>query len=144
MPTYATDVVAGAPNPATQVSPDYKPPFVGAARAFTQLQLGGPCTEQDSQVTATNTAAIFLQGNADRVGLLMINLGANDVYLSLTSSVSTTQGIKLPQSGGNVSMNVRDDFTLPSRTFYGITNAATSAVYVLEIIRADTTIPGGL
>lgn len=114
-------------------------PFFGAARSFTDAALGGPTSDQDSSVTAQTSAGILLQGNPDRVGLLFINLGSNDVYLALNSGVSTTNGLKIPSAGGNFVCNVRDDFTLPSRTFYAIANGGTSAVYILEILRISYT-----
>lgn len=114
----------------------------GAARRYTDAQLGGPTTDQDSSVICQTTAGIVLQGNPDRVGLLVLNLGNNDVYLALTSAAGTSFGSKLPANGGNFSCNVRDDFTLPSRTFYGLANGGTSALYFLEVIRLDYT-PAG-
>lgn len=107
----------------------------GAARAFTEAQLGGPIVETDSNPTAQTAATILIQSNGDRVGLVVINLGINDVYLALNSGVSNTNGIKLNKQGGNVAMNVRDDFTLPSRAWYAIGDGGTSQVYVLELLR---------
>ena len=107
----------------------------GAARAFTEAQLGGPIVETDSNPTAQTAATILIQSNGDRVGLVVINLGVNDVYLALNSGVSNTNGIKLNKQGGNVAMNVRDDFTLPSRAWYAIGDGGTSQVYVLELLR---------
>lgn len=106
-----------------------------AALLFTEQELGGPCLEQDSQVAVTTTPSIILQGNGDRVGLLMINLGVNNVFISLDSSVASNNGIQLASGGGLISMNVRDDFTLPSRAWYGLAITGAVFMYVLEIIR---------
>lgn len=114
-------------------------PFFGAARAFTDVALGGPTTDQDSTFTVQITSGIALQGNPDRVGLLIINNGANDVFLGLTSGVAVNAGMKLPALGGNFIADVRDDFTLPSRAFYAIANGGTSSIYILEILRISYT-----
>lgn len=114
-------------------------PFFGAARAFTDLALGGPTSDQDSTFTVQTTSGVVLQGNPDRVGLLIINNGANDVFLGLTSGVAVNGGMKLPALGGNFICDVRDDFTLPSRTFYGIANGGTASIYILEILRISYT-----
>lgn len=113
----------------------------GAARAYTEDQLGGPCDETESNPTVQLTAGVILQGNPDRVGLVFINLGANDVYIALNSAVSATNGIKVGASGGSATLNVRDDFTLVSRTWYGIASGGTSAIYILEEIRDQYTQP---
>ena len=113
----------------------------GAARWWTEGQLGGPTRENESNPTCQNAPTKLVNNNPDRVGLIMINLGANDVYIALNNGVSTTNGIKLPANGGNVTMTVRDDFTLPGREWDGITNAATSAMYVLEEIADVNLLP---
>lgn len=112
----------------------------GAARFGTEVLLGGPCRETESNPTIQTTPTVVVKGNPDRVGLIIINLGANDVFIALNNTVSTTNGIKLPNSGGNVTMTLRDDFTLPSREWDGIASGGTSAVYVLEEIQ-DVNLP---
>lgn len=114
-------------------------PYFGAARAFTEVALGGPCNEIESNPTAQTAAGVLLQGNPDRVGLVMVNLGTNDVFVSLNSGVSTSNGIRIAASGGNITMDVRDDFTIPSRTWYAIANGGTSAMYILEEVRQQYT-----
>lgn len=113
----------------------------GAARAYTEDQLGGPCNELESNPTVQTTVGILIGGNADRVGLVIVNQGANDVFISLSAGVSTSNGIRVGANGGSATLNVRDDFTLPSRTWYAIANGGTSAVYVLEEVRQQYT-PG--
>ena len=117
-------------------------PGVGAARAYTDQALGGPTTDQDSTFTVQTAVGIMLQANPDRVGVLFINNGANDVYIGLTSATAVNSGMKLPAAGGNFIANVRDDFTLPARTFYAIANGGTASVYILEIFRLQYT-PSG-
>ena len=107
----------------------------GAARAYTEIELGGPCTEIESNPTVSTTVSQIVGGNGDRVGLLIINMGANQIEMGLTPSVSTTNAIPIPGGGGFFQVNVADDFTLPTRAWYAITDAATTTLYILEIVR---------
>lgn len=118
------------------------PTFVGAARAQTERNLGGPCNEYDSYPTVLTTVSIVIQANPDRVGLVVINNSTNQVFFGLNSAVSATNGISLPASGGSMTLNVNDDFTLAARTWYGIAVGGTAAIYVLEIVRQDYYKPG--
>ena len=112
---------------------------IGAARQYTQDQLGGPCVENESAPTSTATVSVAVDGNGDRVGLLIVNLGSNVVYIGLSSAVSATNGIELAGSGGLASFDVRDDFTLPSRRWWCISPTGSSQLYVLEINRVTLT-----
>lgn len=114
---------------------------LGAALEFTQEELGGPCTENESFPVCQTTSTSLVNGNGDRVGLIIINLGANTVNVSVSSSVTANTGITLPPAGGSISMTVRDDFTLPSRNWWGIATGGTSQVYVLEIARYRKVLP---
>ena len=107
----------------------------GAARAYTEIELGGPCNEVESNPTVSTTVSQIVGGNGDRVGLLIINMGSNQIEMGLTPSVSTTNAIPLPGGGGFFQVNVNDDFTLPTRAFFAIADAGTTTLYVLEIVR---------
>lgn len=115
--------------------------FPGAARAFTEAALGGPCTEIETNPTIQATVTNVVNNSPDRVGLVIINLGANDVYIAMNAGVSNTNGLKLPANGGSVSMNVRDDFVIPSRQWFGIANGGASTIYCLEEVRTIYTPP---
>lgn len=111
-------------------------PREGAAREWTQQELGGPCNEQESNPTIATSVTTVIEGNGDRVGLVMINLGTNNVFVSLASDVGSSKGVFLAPSGGAVTLDVRDDFTLVSRKWFGIAITGSSVVYVLEIVRS--------
>lgn len=106
-----------------------------AALLFTEQELGGPCLEQESYPTATTTGVVAAQGNGERVGLTIMNLSANSVYIGLAGVVTSSTGIFLPGNGGFLTVNVRDDFTLPSRQWTALSVGGTAQLYVLEIIR---------
>lgn len=107
-----------------------------AALRYTEKELGGPCTENETSPVVTSAPGqLVAQGNGDRVGLIFMNLGGNAAYISLSSSPSSTNGIICQIFGGVITMNVRDDFTLPSRAWYAATAASSTILYVLEITR---------
>jgi len=108
---------------------------VGAALAWSQQQLGGLLEIKESNPTATTSAAQLVENNADRVALIIFNLGANDVFIAFNSGVSSTNGIKLVANGGFVTLTLRDDYTIQSYNFWFIAAAATSSVYVFELLR---------
>jgi hypothetical protein len=86
----------------------------------------------------------IITGNADRLGLLLLNLSANTVYVSIDNSVSATNGIRLGANGGSVALNVTDDGMIQTRTWYGLATGAGSSMYILELSRfiADRQLPG--
>jgi len=107
-----------------------------AALLFTEQELGGPCTEVESNPLVLSTApSVIAAGNGDRVGLIIMNLGPQNAYVGLVNNVSSTTGIFLPSGGGSISLTVRDDFTLPARSWSAIGNGGSTQLYVLEIIR---------
>lgn len=106
-----------------------------AALQFTEQELGGPCVEYETYPTCQTSPMSLVHGSGDRVGLIIINLGLNPVNIGLFASITATNGILLAPQGGLVSMTVRDDFTLPSREWWGIATGGTSQLYILEVVR---------
>lgn len=111
-------------------------PATPAALLFTQQELGGPIVENESIVAIPAAASeVFLNGNGDRVGLVLINVGSFVIYVGVTpGNLNLGQGIPLPSGGGAMTLTVRDDFTLPSRAWYAY-SPNNSSLYVLELIR---------
>ena len=73
--------------------------------------------------------------NGDRVGVHIINLSPNGVYVGRGADVSATKCLQyLAPSGGFFSLNVLEDFTLATRELYIIATAALSSVSTLEIV----------
>lgn len=114
----------------------------GAARAYAESNLGGPCDEVESYPIAIATVTAVCQGNGDRVGLMIMNVGPNPIFLGLLPSVSAAGGLSLAALGGVMILNVVDDFTLPTRTWYAIAPTGNSALYVLQIVRQGLTAGG--
>ena len=116
-------------------SSQYSRPF-GAARWFVEHYVGGPTREIESSIVLTpgvsTTVAI---SNPDRVGLVFVNNSASTILVVLSSEQSTgNNGIPVSAGGSIISMNVRDDFTLPAREWIAIGGAGIPVLYVLQIV----------
>ena len=113
-----------------------------AALLFTEQELGGPCVENESNPVCGISATSLINGSGDRVGLVIVNLGSNPVYVAMNAGVSSTNGILLAANGGLITMNVRDDFTIPSRQWWGLATGGTSQLYILALERFSYTPTG--
>lgn len=107
----------------------------GAAAQYIAKEYGGSFEEQDGTISVATAATKIVDNNPDALALVMINLGANTVYVAPNNKPSSTAGIRLDANGGNVSMIVRNDLTLPSRQWYGIADTAASDVYYVRVQR---------
>lgn len=116
----------------------------GAAAEFLRERYKGELTEDEASVTVGTGVSTIIGGNPDRLGLLILNLSSNTLYVSIDNSVSATNGIRLGANGGSVALNVTDDGMIQTRTWYGLATGAGSSVYVLDLTRfiADRQIPG--
>ena len=116
----------------------------GAAAEFLRERYKGELTEDETSVTVGTAVSTVIGSNPDRLGLLILNLSANTVYVSIENSVSATNGIRLGANGGSVALNVTDDGMIQTRTWYGLATGAGSSVYVLDLTRfiADRQLPG--
>jgi hypothetical protein len=114
-------------------------PFVyatSAALLFTEQELGGPCTEVESDVAVLqSTLTSICLGNGDRVGLVLMNVANNDAYISTNPLTTQPNGILISANGGAITLTVRDDFTLPARQWFAFAPAGLTQVHVLEIVR---------
>lgn len=108
----------------------------GAALEYTMKALGGPTVETNKFVPVNTSPVSLAPGNGDRVGLVLVNAGAADAFVAPDSGVSANLGIRLGANGGNVTVSVQWDFTLPSREWFGICPAGGPVnIYVVEWAR---------
>lgn len=107
----------------------------GGALDYSARIYGGLVQQTETFPSMTTTPTQIVNNNADRMGLLIMNTGSAQVFISLSNSPSSTQGILLAGQGGFFSTSVFEDLTLPSRGWSGVTALGTSTLYVLEIVR---------
>jgi hypothetical protein len=88
----------------------------------------------DPEVTQVGTSDVMIaKPNNRRVGLVIQNLSANEIYVRPNYAASTTTGIKL-LAGGSISFNFRDDFVMPTFEWHAISNSgSTIDIYVLSV-----------
>lgn len=79
-------------------------------------------------------ASRIVPQNANRLGLVIVNLSANNVFIAFDNQVSASHGIFLAPNGGSISMNYKDDFELVGFEVFGIASAAGSNIYCIEVI----------
>ena len=109
----------------------------GAALEWIEKEYGGKCKISQSVVSVpTLTPTLVTQNNADRVALVMVNLGTVDTFVTPNiGTVVAGNGVDLGANGGEVSVNVRDDMVLPIFEWRALTTSGTGTIYVLEVIR---------
>lgn len=109
----------------------------GAALAYVIDQFGGLTDEVESNptISASGTTQV-VPGNADRVSLVIINVGAHDVMVMPESSalaVSSGVGIRLAANGGGISLVLHDDLTMPSRRWIAASqDGSAGSLFVIE------------
>jgi hypothetical protein len=74
----------------------------------------------------------ILAANPKRVGLLILNLSANTMYIAPDENVGAARGIFLAANGGSVSMKWDHDFEVVSLPWYGSATADNSDVFIME------------
>ena len=111
--------------------------MTGAAQQFVAGLVGGFFVTRESDVILTTTAAEILRNDPERVGWLVVVTGATEAQLAFNVAVTTASSIRIPGSGGSFSANVREDFTLPTTSLYGIVAAGTTTLHIVEIVRVS-------
>lgn len=113
--------------------------FIGAALQYWRDQFGGVAVENENTVAVNTSVVSAINGNGDRLGLLIMNLGSANVFVAISSAVSGSFGTLLGANGGFISMNVKDDFTLQTRQWFAVCpSGGPSTIYTLELTRTGS------
>jgi hypothetical protein len=107
----------------------------GAAAEFLRDRYAGELTEREATTTVGTTISSIVESNPDRLGLLILNLSTNTVFVAIENNPSATNGIRLGANGGSVAFNVTDDGMIQTRAMFALATGAASSVYVLELTR---------
>lgn len=111
---------------------------MGAAYEYISKLIGGS-VEKIAEAVALGTGQdIIAQSDPERVWLSIVNLGSYDVYVSPAEGVSATFGYLLKANGGSVSLNLVDDFTMPTEQWYGVAIGGASTIFVASMRRFAT------
>ena len=104
------------------------------ASRFSISRWGTPTTPRLTSATVGTTASRIVVNNPRRVKLLLLNLGAVDVFVSFSSDVSTSSGLKLVASTGTLEANAADDGEEVISELYAIASAAGNTVMISEVL----------
>lgn len=84
-----------------------------------------------TQVKVTVTKIV--SHNPNRLGLVIVNNGTANIFVSPLNTVTVGNGIRLVPAGGSVIFKWDVDFELVSSEFFGIADGAASAIFVIEV-----------
>lgn len=85
----------------------------------------------DSVAVAVTKICSF---NPNRMGLVIVNTGSANIYVSPSGTVAVGKGTLLTSGGGSMSFVWDEDFELVAHDFYSIADGAPSTIYLMEIV----------
>ena len=92
-------------------------------------------TQINRVVSQIGVAAIpILRQQPNRLAFVIINLGTDQIFVGPFNNPSSTRGIQLGASGGNLTAVYFEDFELVGREWFGIANLAATDVLIMELI----------
>lgn len=94
-----------------------------------------PITNRDLAQAGVAVARLFRQ-DPDRLGFLVVNLSTADLFIGPFQDVSTTKGIRLGPSGGNISLLWEEDFETVAWEWFAVASAAASDLLAIEYVAA--------
>lgn len=99
-------------------------------------RLGVSTTElYNRELSTVGTSVVrILRQTPHRVAFTIINLSVNLLYVGPFGDVSATKGIQIGPSGGNLALDIIEDFTLPAQEWFAVATGASSAVTILELL----------
>ena len=108
----------------------------GALKALIDKEFGVPTRPVPNPVTNTvdATAVQLFMANPNRLGFLVVNLSANQLFIHFEPTVSSTLGILLSASGGHVAMIYKEDFHMVGYPWWCVGGGVGTDFYSLEIL----------
>ena len=106
-----------------------------ALQEYLESEFQGAFYVRSKTVAVAATPTIAVPNDFERLGLVIINLSASDLYLAPDPEVSTTSGILLTGSGSSLSLVAHDDLVLVGYGWYALATAAPQSIYTLEVLR---------
>jgi len=82
--------------------------------------------------TILSTPTQIVSNDPGALQLTIINLGANDMYLWIDESVSSTRGILIASNGGSYEIDFTSHMRLPTNSWWAIAPAGNTNVAVLR------------
>lgn len=109
----------------------------GAAELFIQDFVGGFFAVRERNLTLSTTAQEVLRNDPERVGWLIVVTGATQAQLAFNALPTAANAVLIAGLGGSFSVNVREDFVLPTWSLHGAVAAGTTTLHIVEIVRVS-------
>ena len=110
-------------------------PNLSAALQYVAKEYPGQYEEDDALVAVGTAATPVVLADPERMSVGFSNVGTTDIYMQPKSAVGLANGILLLAGGGSLTLNVRDDLTLPTLEWWAYSTAAGGAIYAVSIRR---------
>ncbi len=108
---------------------------MGALSELISSEYGGTYDARGTVLPVYVAPSRVISNNPDCVSTTIVNLGANDVYLSPEPGVSSTSGVFLSAGGGSMSIDVRSDLVLAGHEWYGVSPGGDSTLFVMRVVQ---------
>ena len=111
---------------------------LGAAAIIDNLYGTNTSHRLGSTASVGTTATEIVVASPRRLSLIVQNLHASNTLYILPASegVTSTKGIRIA-AGGFRSFTLREDFILPSLSWWAVASASSTTLFVLEVISVD-------
>jgi hypothetical protein len=80
------------------------------------------------------TRSVIALNDPNRLGIMIVNLSANAMYVGPFLEVSSTRAFRLGPNGGSIVSMFDEDFILPQREWNGLAALANSDYLCIEIL----------
>lgn len=109
----------------------------GAVEDLIAKEFGGRVAVEESTLTVIATVGEILRNDPERLGWLLVNTGAVDLEVAWSRPATGADSIPVQAGGGSLSINVREDFVLPTHSLLGRVAAGTTTVRLTLIRRVS-------
>ena len=108
----------------------------GSVRQYIRRLYGVDARIEINNVTDSvgTTAELIAKQNPNRAALWISNLSANTLYVLPENTVSSSKGLYIAPNGGNIVLQMNDDFSIPCFPFYAVAGGAGSSILVMEVL----------
>jgi len=96
-----------------------------------------PCLIVENPVTDTvgTYPTLIARNNADRVQIIVINVGTRDIYIGFSPRVSSSRGFWIAAQGGVFQMKYFEDGEAVFHELYAVSPGGPDTIYVIEFVR---------
>mgnify|MGYP003135588750 CR=1 FL=1 len=88
---------------------------------------------QNPEISEVGTSVLqLLRRGPNRLSWTLINLSANTMYVAWSPDPSSSKGIVVSATGGALTLNIRDDYSLVMSPVWIVSSSSSSALFVIE------------